>query len=214
MTNLLDRPRGSSSFTSSGSISACEAPHSQECAAPSLSEGYFPQKFVLDPWRYPLYNRNETSKETGWWGSLLTPNGGFLKVEEPNHEIRDYGVSMFHQLHCLAIVRSVLLHGGIDATHTHTGHTPREGDDEAKERKHWLHCFDYIAQAILCAADNTLETEGKVKAPGGEVMDVISGVGSTHLCRNSTSLYDYVLQSEAVPVKAASLRSGRMLVVP
>lgn len=104
MTNVLDRLRGSSSFASSGPISACEAPHPQEHAAPSLSEEHFPRKFVLDPWRYPLYNRNETSRETGWWGSLLTPNGGFLKVEEHNHEIQDYGVSMFHQLHCLAMV--------------------------------------------------------------------------------------------------------------
>ncbi|KAI0197056.1 hypothetical protein EV127DRAFT_415468 [Xylaria flabelliformis] len=214
MATILNRLRGPPSSTSSGPTSACPAPHPQECsqhcATPDLQE-YFPRTFVLDPWKYPLYGRNETPRETGWWGSLSTPNGGFLMVEDQNHETQGYGVSMFHQLHCLVMVRSMLMHGGMDhQMHMHNGHARDEGKKDATEQGHWLHCFDYIAQAILCAADDTLETEGKVAVPGGGTQDGISGAGDTHMCRNATALYNRVLQSEKVPVKASSLGTGRM----
>lgn len=87
----------------------------------------FPKKFLEDPWKANPYDLNgndaqqseNLTKET-WWGRLLTPNGGFLMVleeEEKEDENNDhaesanehsgppepvgYGVSMFHQLHCL-----------------------------------------------------------------------------------------------------------------
>jgi hypothetical protein len=40
------------------------------------------------------------------WDDLLPPNGGFLRKHYKNGQIHGHGISMFHKLHCLAIMRS------------------------------------------------------------------------------------------------------------
>ncbi|KAI2472784.1 hypothetical protein F4781DRAFT_321073 [Annulohypoxylon bovei var. microspora] len=177
-------------------------PKSQECPAPESPQELSPMKFLKDPWKYPVYNR-KASKNVNWWEDLLTPNGGFLMVEEQDGEINKIGVSMFHQLHCLSMIRTELLSGEMHMDHAHV--EGRGMKQSAKDRGHFLHCFDYIVQAILCTADDALERSGKVSVPGGEEVDGINGMGQIHQCRNATLLYDYVMQSEKVPVEADSV---------
>ncbi|KAI1416920.1 hypothetical protein F5Y13DRAFT_185758 [Hypoxylon sp. FL1857] len=179
-------------------------PKPKECPVLGPSQELSPTRFVRDPWKYPVYNREKTSGKVDWWDSLLTPNGGFLMVEEQDHEINKYGVSMFHQLHCLSMIRTVLL-----SSEMHMDHVRVESRDmeSAMDRGHFLHCFDYIVQAILCSADDTLERSGKVLVPGGEAVDGINGMGQTHQCRNATLLYDYVLQLLATPYSRKHLNS-------
>ncbi|KAI1370369.1 hypothetical protein F4677DRAFT_465506 [Hypoxylon crocopeplum] len=189
---------------SSVSPASSSSTKAKECPTLKPSQELSPMKFIKDPWKHPVYsNRNNTSEKADWWDSLLPPNGGFLIVEEKDHEIGKYGVSMFHQLHCLSMIRSMVLGGEMHMDHIQDeSHGVKES---AKDRDHYLHCFDYIVQAILCSADDSLERSGKVLGPGGKEEDVINGMGHTHQCRNATLLYDYVLQSEPIPVKAASV---------
>ncbi|KAH7412778.1 hypothetical protein BKA64DRAFT_770529 [Cadophora sp. MPI-SDFR-AT-0126] len=41
----------------------------------------------------------------GLWNQLVTPNGGFI-LENLGEDSQVYGVGMFHQLHCLQIIRN------------------------------------------------------------------------------------------------------------
>lgn len=50
---------------------------------------------------------------------------------------RDFGVSMFHQIHCLSMIRESLITDPND---------------------HAAHCLNFLRQAMLCNADTTLET--------------------------------------------------------
>lgn len=76
------------------------------------------------------------------WQELLTPGGGFLRVHEPNGKVNEYGVSMFHQLHCLTMVREMLLGQPMSREH--------ETSDWSEDSMHWLHCLDYLAQVREC----------------------------------------------------------------
>jgi hypothetical protein len=76
------------------------------------------------------------------WDLSLTPKGGFLHVQEPIGPPRQYGVSMFHQLHCLDALRAALLGG----KHHHEEAFIDELDDTMSEGAHLVHCIDYIAQ--------------------------------------------------------------------
>ncbi|KAI1081557.1 hypothetical protein F5B20DRAFT_579419 [Whalleya microplaca] len=178
----------------------------KDCTTPKPSQKLSPVKFVKDPWKYPAYgNGSVMPQKSDWWDSLLTPNGGFLIVEEKNREIAKYGVSMFHQLHCLSMIRSMLLGGEMHMGHIRDESHGVKESESAEDRDHWLHCFDYLIQGILCSADDSLEKSIKVLGPGSKEEDVINGMGHEHQCRNATLLYDYVLQSEPVPVKAAAV---------
>ncbi|KAI1440842.1 hypothetical protein F5Y02DRAFT_431711 [Annulohypoxylon stygium] len=194
VATLVDGMRAGSAYTA-------EKPNTQstECPIVQSPQQLSPMKFIKDPWKQPVYNKNR-SEDLDWWEDLLTPNGGFLMVREKNGEINQIGVSMFHQLHCLSMVRAMLLKGDTHMDHNHV--ESRDMNQGAKDRGHFLHCFDYIVQAILCTADDALERSGKVSVPGGGQVGGINGVGQTHSCRNSTALYDYVLRSEKTPVEA------------
>ncbi|KIM89628.1 hypothetical protein PILCRDRAFT_1964 [Piloderma croceum F 1598] len=74
------------------------------------------------------------------WHSLdYFPKGpGFVRLG-PNG--RQFGVSMFHQIHCLNMIRMALINGA-------DGHSG--------------HCMNFLRQAILCAADTTIEDTAEV----------------------------------------------------
>jgi hypothetical protein len=81
-------------------------------------------------------------------------SNGFLRMrEEGEEEAVSYGVSMFHQLHCVEMLRAVLRgkghqHGvkgrrGLQAP----PHQLEEGEMSAEE--HLEHCLDYITQVNI-----------------------------------------------------------------
>ncbi|KAK1756297.1 hypothetical protein QBC47DRAFT_460149 [Echria macrotheca] len=79
-----------------------------------------------------------------------------------------YMVSVFHQLHCLSYI----------VEHYQAGYGGVELTKEIAH--HSAHCFDYLRQSIMCAADTNLE--GKTEAG--------PGWGSDHQCKD----YDAVLK--------------------
>jgi hypothetical protein len=105
-----------------------------------------------------------------------------------------YMVSVFHQLHCLVgfPARSFNVHLPLHKFQTLMDSTKQSYLAEhyriawsgtaltKKVGHHSAHCFDYIRQAIMCAADTTLEGQ----------TDAGPGWGSKHMCTD----YDQVLK--------------------
>lgn len=64
---------------------------------------------------------------------------------------------------------------------SHQGQKSSPHSEHAHNPSHMEHCFDYLRQALACAADSTLEKRN----------DTISGVkgwGTTHQCRDFEGL--------------------------
>ncbi|KAF7966830.1 hypothetical protein HWV62_11554 [Athelia sp. TMB] len=102
------------------------------------------------------------------WDANLPAGRGYIKLGQ-HPEL--FGVTMFHQMHCLVRLRAVFA-----------------GDKD--ESGHVKHCFNYLRQAILCNADITLE-------PGKTVVEdhhtaVMGGYDTIHKCRDWTQVWGYM----------------------
>ncbi|EXJ71016.1 uncharacterized protein A1O5_06009 [Cladophialophora psammophila CBS 110553] len=108
-------------------------------------------------------------------------------------ETEIYDVAIVRQLECLAFIRQIL----IDYDHEHHPHV--------HERAHVFHCLDHVRQALLCAADTTLEPTrdgGVVSVPDSPhhyvghqkmVDDRSSGSqAALHTCRNWTAVKAWI----------------------
>jgi hypothetical protein len=106
---------------------------------------------------------------TAEWNEIPPPGKGYVFLGE---EHLAFGVSMWHQIHCLNHIRAVLVHGDDGSNHTE-------------------HCFHYLRQSIFCAADTTLEAGGTSKklANGDKVAP---GDGTVHTCRDWRQVYDWL----------------------
>ena len=52
---------------------------------------------------------------------------------------------------------------------------------------HAKHCFDYLRQALICAADSTVE-------PGNATTKFVTGSGVVHECRDFDGLFEWTEQ--------------------
>lgn len=126
------------------------------------------------------------------WRSVFLENGNYLFRQMPSaeagepDEVRVYGVSMFHQLHCLWMIRVTLQ--ALNAT-AHGVSSPVHHDIEDR---HYLHCLDYLRQAILCNADDNIEAPQR--DPHDATHDIVNGQGQRQ-CRNPQRLYDWARMS-------------------
>lgn len=102
------------------------------------------------------------------------------------------GISVFHQLHCLNQLRA----GYYSSNRTLTV----EEDDSAHPHgpAHTRHCFDYLRQSIMCAADSNLEPV--VPELGG-----ITGWGNTRMCRDFGQLAEWATRWKAGQEQGAGL---------
>lgn len=94
------------------------------------------------------------------WESIIPPGRGFVRL---GRERRWFGIALYHQVHCLDLIRRAI--GNQNYT------------------KHVHHCFNYLREAVLCEADTTIE---------GQVLSLGSGVGSTtaeKMCNDWTQVY-------------------------
>ncbi|KAF9475811.1 hypothetical protein BDN70DRAFT_813382 [Pholiota conissans] len=116
------------------------------------------------------------------WASLIPPDSGFVDLG-PNHDM--FSLSMYHQLHCLDVLR----YGFASAK---AGALVYPGNGTSVDH-HVSHCLVYLREMILCAADTMLEPadtivldkEGKehLGSTGGNVV---------HRCRDWTQVRDMV----------------------
>ena len=107
------------------------------------------------------YHPNASSE----WASLFpVGSGGFVRL---GPRARLFGVSMFHQLHCLDKLRRAVVH--VPPTEWETWHTQ--------------HCLNYVRQMLLCAASVRLEPVKGDPGAGDEGLKV-DGLGLEHQCRD------------------------------
>ncbi|KOS22272.1 hypothetical protein ESCO_001436 [Escovopsis weberi] len=91
-------------------------------------------------------------------------------------------VAAFHQLHCLYLIwedyRRAMSAGDAKSS-------------SSTEGEHSAHCFDYLRESIICAADNSLEPFRSPFDGGGTQGNGVDGFGTVHQCRDFRLLYDW-----------------------
>lgn len=117
--------------------------------------------------RYDVYSDDD-------WESLIPQGHGFYRAEDT---LEYYGVSMYHQLHCLDVIRRMI---------TAKSNTT---DDRAH---HADHCLSYLRQAILCHSDLTLEPAHLKLLDDGRYLREISNMSRTHDCHDWVQVREFL----------------------
>jgi hypothetical protein len=98
------------------------------------------------------------------WTALLPPNGGFVSHQTKNGNYEMAGLTMFHQLHCLQMIRAAFQDsfsegkealdadlmskdagmGDVGLEHNTKNKVKRHGPH--LDQEHWVHCLDYLMQ--------------------------------------------------------------------
>ncbi|KZT28834.1 hypothetical protein NEOLEDRAFT_1086546 [Neolentinus lepideus HHB14362 ss-1] len=141
------------------------SPAAQLYSLPLQSTGWV-KMHIEDTVHYQL-NGPSAAEE---YASMLPPGGHLVFVGAAQHP---HTVALFHQLHCLNIVREAYIH--VD-----------EPNSLAR------HCMNYLRQTILCLADTRLEL---VRRPSG---NRVTSFSSDYICRNWTAVYEAAAAYEAV----------------
>ncbi|KAK1579686.1 uncharacterized protein LY79DRAFT_672332 [Colletotrichum navitas] len=138
------------------------------------------------------------------WASLLPKEGGFFK--HPKLAPQKSCVAVFHQLHCLDMIRQTLYEarpdfaarsrndtgarGSRTAAAAAAGHHRTEHDhNHAHDMYHVGHCFDLVRQSILCKPDLTIEV-------GDPAIGGVTGFGTEHQCVDWRQLMDWMRDHE------------------
>jgi len=125
-----------------------------------------PAGMVKQVW---LYNRTfsdpPSAESDAAWMSIFPRGRGFFS--HPSLTVNISGVAVFHELHCLSGIRNAYYEAlnPSNASHAQDQFTGRAVLDDAKidaanrhnDPHHIRHCFDYLRQALMCAADTNLE---------------------------------------------------------
>ncbi|RAQ47438.1 hypothetical protein AFGD_008739 [Aspergillus flavus] len=123
------------------------------------------------------------------WEELKLPPGGVI------HGEMMYGISMFHQLHCLGAIRHTfwqLMEGKLDpeALEALDGDTT---DPNFIPNGHGVwhieYCFIYVRHALQCCGDTTIEVRTDFN---GQLIFI--GWNSTHQCRSFDAIWDYTIK--------------------
>lgn len=120
----------------------------------------------------PIYGQSPANQSTQEaWRALFPQGKGFVSRAQIQESVFHHGkalqddkycIAVFHQLHCLDVIRY-----GIYA---------------AEEPRDMKHCIDYLRQSAMCAADSTLEA-WKTDVKG------VDGYGQMRQCRDFGRLY-------------------------
>ncbi|RKO87144.1 hypothetical protein BDK51DRAFT_8317, partial [Blyttiomyces helicus] len=116
----------------------------------------------------PDHYRLKGTQAWAEWNAIHPSGGGYIYLGDAYHA---FGVSMWHQIHCLNHLRTIIVNGDDGSDHTE-------------------HCFHYLRQGILCAADTTIEWGGSGMESGEEI--IATGENTTHVCRDWTQVYDFM----------------------
>ncbi|KAI2709188.1 hypothetical protein CBS147332_6247 [Penicillium roqueforti] len=104
-----------------------------------------------------------------------------------------YGVSVFHQLHCLNFLRFAYYPSSV------------KDMDEEEVAFHRDHCLDYIRQVLMCHADPTFEPMSEVG---------INGMGAVHQCRDFNKIFSWAYEHRSNKVHGSGYTGGRLTHTP
>ncbi|GKT92641.1 hypothetical protein CT0861_06184 [Colletotrichum tofieldiae] len=121
------------------------------------------------------------------WGNLMPPGRGFVVVRNQtalpdmpslHQDLPEQHalVSVYHQLHCLWSTKESYFR-------------LRDGLAEDTDELHLSHCWDYLRQTIMCAADTTLEWMPN------PTQEISKGWGYRHECRSWDEIYDWTARN-------------------
>lgn len=142
------------------------------------------------------------------WNTLAPMGKGHIKVDNPARwklsggfpldasgslPAEEYTIAMFHQLHCLAAIKSKMsrlqdwYEGGNDNEYLRFA----LGEDQVSD-EHIYHCFDYLRQTLACHGDTTLEKARTVTVNGvPKTVRGVDGWGVEHQCRDYSAIYSF-----------------------
>lgn len=136
-----------------------------------------------------VYNRTfgagpieDPNSEIYW--QLRTVGRGTVEYPRGSHAF--YTLSSVHQLHCLVSRFNIILDSTrVDIRQWSLRRTmysmTRNASLEFVDERHVRHCFDYLRQSLMCAADTTLE-------PVDPVLGGVTGWGVVRNCRRYNDL--------------------------
>ncbi|KAF5017642.1 hypothetical protein F66182_10407 [Fusarium sp. NRRL 66182] len=144
----------------------------------------------------PLFGQEPNNESIAAWNSLLPKGRGWIHMRNKtalpdmpglNQSLPEHIAlpSVYHQLHCLYST----MRGYYDLLdHISSPHRRRElPTDPGWNKEHLNHCWDYLRQNIMCAADVTLEWHRWNEK-------VETGWGYEHQCKDWDALTDWVLE--------------------
>lgn len=88
-----------------------------------------------------------------------------------------------------------LRHAAPEASPQHSHHPSRSAQEHHhnhQELVHIDHCFDYIRQAIMCAADPSIEHVGS--------KGTVNGWGVEHQCRSWENLFNFAYENRVTEI--------------
>ncbi|OAX81478.1 hypothetical protein ACJ72_04183 [Emergomyces africanus] len=145
-----------------------------------------------DPETHKLW---ENEHRNGFTHSFVIHNPrdyGFQKGIPAKNGGERFGVSMYHQLHCLAIIHMVYFNQ--TDNHQHRRGLSSLEDMTLLNLLHVEHCFDYLRQAIQCSADSTVEW-ARVEENGKRKQ--VDGWGVPHYgCKDVRVIEDFIAQHQ------------------
>ncbi|RFU79491.1 hypothetical protein TARUN_2698 [Trichoderma arundinaceum] len=127
------------------------------------------------------------------WANMVWHNWWDTEWQDDTGRRFPRGIDVFHKMHCLVAIREEFTELATDETRATREAALRARDVEAKGKKidlilnrnHLEHCFDFLRQDILCAADMTLE-------PLADGYMETDGLGVEHECRDWRLLLQHV----------------------
>ena len=107
----------------------------------------------------PVLTDMSPAGDAAWADAALTPGGGFLRVRYNETTVHGWGISMFHAMHCLQTIRTIVRESPMmreesgGATHDKgMAHDHDDGNDDGHnmmDPEHVAHCIGYIAQVSV-----------------------------------------------------------------
>ncbi|KAF4628597.1 hypothetical protein G7Y89_g9558 [Cudoniella acicularis] len=121
------------------------------------------------------------------WDAMFPRGVGFVKHPSVSPELS--GLAVFHELHCVNILR-VGYYAALDGTLAEMQH--QHDHNKRPDPHHLRHCFDYLRQALMCAADTNLE-------PVDFELGGVTGWKYNRKCRDFEAVKDWADQWRSWP---------------
>ncbi|KAF8853245.1 hypothetical protein BDZ45DRAFT_762166 [Acephala macrosclerotiorum] len=138
----------------------------------------FPTEMRTLEWNYTFAGLRTPESERAW-RSLLPFGRGYVLIEEPSAynlpssegeptpDGTIFSVVLYHQLHCLSVIRRDYFDLVEGVLNNNTDNEMETLVQKQIKTFHNRHCLDYIRQTLECQADMTLEW--KRTEPDGEI---------------------------------------------
>ncbi|KAL4865663.1 hypothetical protein BDV12DRAFT_210975 [Aspergillus spectabilis] len=152
---------------------------------PQRQDGFLlPQGTLETIWYHnTTFSQRPAPESETAWNSLVPVGRGFVHHPEIAPFISN--IAVFHQLHCLHAIL-VTYYADISTIEHLNGN--QDADDYLQHTgtrmapEHIRHCFDYLRQALMCAADTNLEVVSHES-------HLVSGWGQPRQCRDYNAVF-------------------------